>query len=395
MSKKGSSASNDPMAQWSALMQAQSAAQQTALGQNWLDFAREQFGAANERQKGVDALTGRVTEAQLGAMNESLGWAREDRARYKSIFQPLQDRFVDRANNWDSAGNQAAAAAEAKADVTNNAALMDQRRARQMAAMGINPTSGRYAGVERAADVETALAGAGAQNNVRNQLRNQAMALQGEAINMGNGLPGQASGALGLGVNSGGAAQGAALGAEGNFRSNIGIMNSGFGGAGSLFNGAGNMFGNINQNRMNYLNQQDQMQAQGWGSLMGGAGSLVGYGLGAYLRSDKNAKENKRPVRGVLDALKKMPVEAWKYKDGMGDGKEHIGAYAQDFQKATGLGDGKSISVVDALGVTMGAIKELAEKVDGIKGGADGEDKAVNIADRRPSLKGKSIMRAA
>jgi hypothetical protein len=37
---------------------------------------------------------------------------------------------------------------------------------------------------------------------------------------------------------------------------------------------------------------------------------------------------------------------------------------AQDFKRVTGLGDGRSISVIDAIGVTMGAVKELAEKID-------------------------------
>jgi hypothetical protein len=391
MSKKGSSASSDPMAQWSAMMQAQSAAQQTQLGQNWLNFAQQQFGIANERQKGIDALTNQVTQAQITGMNNANQWASEDRARYKSVFQPLQDKFIDKANNWDSAGKQAEAAAEAKADVTNNAALQDQQRTRQMAAMGVNPTSGRFAGVERAADTETALAGAGAQNNARTQLRSQAMGLQGDAVNMGNGLPAQASQSLGLGSNIGGAAEAGALGAEGNFRSNIGIMNSGFQGAGSLFNSAGNMYGNVYNGRVNMLNQQDQMQNQGWGSLLGGAGSLLG-----MFMSDEDAKEDKREVKGVLDALKSMPVEAWKYKEGKGDGGEHIGAYAQDFQRATGLGDGKTISVIDALGVTMGAVKELAEKVEAGKGKSDGDEKpAARTAAHRPAPKGKSIIRMA
>ena len=86
----------------------------------------------------------------------------------------------------------------------------------------------------------------------------------------------------------------------------------------------------------------------------------------------------------MLDALKRMPVEAWKYKAGEGDGGEHVGAYAQDFKKATGLGDGESINVIDALGVTMGAVKELAETVDGMGG---------RKAAKRP--KAKSIIRSA
>ena len=215
-----SSASSDPYAGFAAFMQANAANAETQLGQNWLDFAKEQFGVAKDRQVGIDALTGKVTQSQLAAQNNANQWASEDRARYKSIFQPLQDKFIDKATNWDSADKQAEAAAEAKADVSNNFAAQDQDRQRAMAAKGIDPRSGAYAGIERGADAEAALAGAGAQNNARDQLRKEAVALQGDAINMGNGLPAQAGSDLGLGVGAGSSAGSNALGAEGNFRSN-------------------------------------------------------------------------------------------------------------------------------------------------------------------------------
>ena len=59
-----------------------------------------------------------------------------------------------------------------------------------------------------------------------------------------------------------------------------------------------------------------------------------------------------------------MPVEKWRYKPGRGDGGEHVGPYAQDFAAATGQGDGKSIDMISAIGVTMGAIRDLDKKVD-------------------------------
>lgn len=206
MGKKSSSASSDPFAGFSAMMQAQSATQQTQLGQDWLSFSKEQFGIANERQKGIDQLTGKVTQAQLDSMSQANQWATEDRARYKSVFQPLQDKFIEKANNWDSIEAQAKAAAEAKADVSNVFAAQDAGRQRAMAAKGINPQSGQYAGIERAADSEAALAGAGAQNVARNQLRKEAFGLQGNAINLANGLPVQAMSALGQSVGAGSSA---------------------------------------------------------------------------------------------------------------------------------------------------------------------------------------------
>ncbi|MEW6125024.1 MAG: hypothetical protein AB1698_20660 [Pseudomonadota bacterium] len=67
--------------------------------------------------------------------------------------------------------------------------------------------------------------------------------------------------------------------------------------------------------------------------------------------------------------MRGMPVEEWTYKEGAGDGGRHIGTYAQDFRRETGKGDGKSIPVIDAIGVTMGAVKELDAKFEQIARG--------------------------
>jgi hypothetical protein len=51
---------------------------------------------------------------------------------------------------------------------------------------------------------------------------------------------------------------------------------------------------------------------------------------------------------------------------GIEDGGEHVGPYAEDMQRVTGLGDGKSIKVQDALGLTMRAVQDVSRKVDRI-----------------------------
>ncbi|MGA0525438.1 hypothetical protein ACO2WH_26715, partial [Escherichia coli] len=56
------------------------------LGQNWLDFAKQQFDVGNVRQADMDALTKRVTEQQLATQDQTNQWAQEDRARYKGTF---------------------------------------------------------------------------------------------------------------------------------------------------------------------------------------------------------------------------------------------------------------------------------------------------------------------
>ena len=113
-------------------------------------------------------------------------------------------------------------------------------------------------------------------------------------------------------------------------------------------------------NQLSAWNAKQQADAAGFGGLMGGVGTMVG-----GIWSSKKLKEDKKPIPdGALDAMNSMPVQSWKYKDGVADGGYHIGPYAEDFQKATGKGDGTSIPIVDAIGVTMKAVQELDQKVE-------------------------------
>ena len=57
-----------------------------------------------------------------------------------------------------------------------------------------------------------------------------------------------------------------------------------------------------------------------------------------------------------------MPIEEWNYT-AQEDNIRHIVPYAQDFNKAYGLGDGElSISTIDADGIALVAAQALAER---------------------------------
>ena len=49
---------------------------------------------------------------------------------------------------------------------------------------------------------------------------------------------------------------------------------------------------------------------------------------------------------------------SWRFKT-EGEGARHVGPVAEDFQAAFQLGDGKTISTMDAGGVTMAAVQGL------------------------------------
>jgi hypothetical protein len=84
--------------------------------------------------------------------------------------------------------------------------------------------------------------------------------------------------------------------------------------------------------------------------------------------SDRNMKENFQPVDGsdVLLKLMTMPITTWNYKS-QDPSIRHIGPMAQDFA-GFGVGeDDKHITTIDADGIALAAIKELAKQVQELK----------------------------
>jgi len=376
MGKGSSSApSPDPQIGKAALAQAQT-------GQDWLNFARESFAVSTERQKDLDAITKKVTDQQLGVATEQAANARKDRERYDTVYKPVEDQFIKEATNYDSPEKQAEAAATAKADVASASADARAQADRNAASMGLSPTSGRYAGIDRAGELGTALASSAAQNGARQSVRDKGLALKADVANLGRGLPAQSAQAAALGLTAGSSAVGLTGQANAQQMAAGNVMNSGFQGQMAGYGG-----------QANALNAQYGTQVEAWkaqqaanAASAGGFGTFLGGITGLIMKSDENAKEDKSPVDdgAGLDAVNAMPIEEWSYKPGEGDKGRHIGTYAQDFAKATGKGDGKTINAVDAIGVTMAAVQDLSKKIDKVANAVGlGQKKAAQIVPRR------------
>lgn len=347
---------------------AQAAQKQADLGQDWLSFAKDAFEQSKARQETIDKQTADVMAQQQGVADQQLKWAQQDRDRYNNVFVPAQDKFVNTAMNYDTPEKQEEAAAEASADVQNSAAKAQEAQARNAASMGVNPASGRYAGIDQNTVMNTALANAGAQNQARQLVRDKALGLQYQAANMGNILPQQSNQTMGLGLGAGSDAIGLAQRNQQLFNGSTGIVNSGYAGAMSGYQGMSNSLNNLYGNQLSAWqaqNQQNAQKASGLGSFLGGVAGIAS----SFLPSDKNLKTNKRHLRAGagLEAVNSMPIDTWKYKPGVADEGEHIGTYAQDFKKATGKGDGKTIPTVDAIGISMKAIQDLSKEVKNIE----------------------------
>jgi hypothetical protein len=358
MSKGGNDApSPDPQIGAAALKQAQT-------GEQWLEFAKDAYAVSTERQKGLDELSKKVTDMQLGVAGEQLTAGREARERYRNVFQPIEDQYIKEATNYGTEARQQEAAAEAKADVQSQAAASRETARREAASLGISPTSGRYAGIERAGELGTALATAGAQNTARQSVRDKALALKADVVNLGRGVPAQAAAATSLGLSAGSSAYGTGAQNQQLSMQPYNMMASGYQGAMSGYQGQGSLLAQQYGLQLDAWKAQQEMNAQnaaGFGSALGSIAGMFSF------TSDKKAKKNVKGVKkgAGIKAVKAMPIKRFDYRQGRGDGGAgHVGPMADDYKRATGRGSGKVIRAQDAIGITMQAVKDVDQKVD-------------------------------
>lgn len=122
---------------------------------------------------------------------------------------------------------------------------------------------------------------------------------------------------------------------------------------------AGLIMGNYNQ-QVN--NAQQAAAARNAGvSNVANAAATIG---SALIMSDPAIKHDVGEPERFLDRVKRLPIKTWRY-DHAPD-HLHIGPMATDWADLFG-GDGKTISIVDAVGVILKSVQELTERVEAVE----------------------------
>jgi len=252
-----------------------------ALMQQELDFAK---GAYNDQLP----YTQKIQALNLDTAQNASDFAKSQQAQYQQLYQPLQAKFVQQAQDYNSPDEVAKARGAAMGTVGQQFDAAGDAAKRSLESYGIDPSATRFA----ALDVGTrtakaaATAAAGTQSDVQRQLTG--LGLEGQALNIGNGLPGQ----IAAGQNTSTAA-GAAGNAAGNstYSTYSGALGNptAFGALGNQSLGlAGQLTGQQYQGQLGQFNA-NQSASSGIGSLLGAglgaAGSIFGGPIGGFLGS--------------------------------------------------------------------------------------------------------------
>lgn len=308
-----------------------------------------------------------VTQAQLGLMNQQMRLSDEYANYNRTTFRPLEQRMVREAQAYDTPERRNAAASEAVGDV--NAQIAAQRQAATLSAArrGVAPDSASFGANMDSGSISAARMAGSAAYGARRGVEQQGYARMADAANLGRGLPSAQATAASTGVNAGTAAVNSGSAGLNQQMSGAGLMNQGFGLALQANQQAGAMYGNA----AGIYNQIAGQQADAINN-----GARLGMSAyGAYVSSDESKKKNtkkKANTRKMLDQVKAIPnKEGWKYdpaKGGIDDGGiPHDGPMAGDVQRVMGddvAPNGEVIDVVSMQGRMLGAVQELAKRVD-------------------------------
>jgi len=236
-----------------------------ALGEEQLAWAKEQYGKDS-------AVSKQVVDAALARQQETDKIAREDRERYKTTFQPMEDSLVAEAKDYATPERQELAAGRAMA--TNAEAFETNRQsaARNLESFGVDPSSTRFAALDAGSRIAQAASAAASGNKARQDVENTGRQLRSEAIQVGQQYPGYVQGAYSTGIQSGNAGLNSQLATTGSGANTMGTNPQYQGIAATALGGAADM------TNKGYANQLAAQQAEQNSS--SGIGSILGAGIG-------------------------------------------------------------------------------------------------------------------
>ena len=272
MGDKGSSDSSGMM---EAMVSAQAAQQAYQLGTEQLNWTKQVWAQEQPLMDASEQQQMALAAQEQASLAQSDKESAQQYAQYESTYAPLEASYVNQAENWASPSAIAEARGQAMADVAQQGQAGLNTAAETLRSYGINPGSGRYAGLYTGAQPMLGAAEAAAGTTAAQNLRLQQMGLESGAINTGRGLVNATEGLTTAGTGAGNAASGAAGTAAQTANQNLSTGSTAMTNPSQWFNaGANNM--NTYVNAVNGYNQSQAEFAQAGASEMGGLGSALG-----------------------------------------------------------------------------------------------------------------------
>lgn len=340
------------------------------LSKESLEFFKQEMARTQGTRDEATQIANDTARLQLNAAKTGIDQAQEAYQYQTGTFRPVEQQLVSMAQNFDTPERRDAEASQAVADVNMAASAGRTATMRELARRNGSISGGRALALMDSQDIGAAKAAGSAANTARRSVEQQGWARMADVANLGRNIASGQATTQSVANQSGASAVQAAGAMINGSMSGAQMMAPGFQQAINANSSAGSLYGNIaGQEAANNASKN-----QAIGSAVGTAAMAA-----AMFFSSKNAKTDKRAINedDALDAVMKMPVESWRYKEGAvpGDSATHIGPYAQDAHKHGGdklAPGGHAINAEQAADLNKRAVEQIASKVDRLGGGHPG-----------------------
>lgn len=227
--------------------QQQAALMSAQLSKEQLEWAKEIYKETAPDRQAAQERANQISDLQMDQMQQASDMSKEQYDRYKTRFQPTEDRIVDEANNYDTVDRQNSEAARAVTDVQAQYTAAQAAQDSDLKSMGVNPNDGRFAAMKQQGSTAAALAQAQAANTARQNVQQQGWARRMDAAGLGRGVVSNQATQSGIAAQAGAGALNASNSGLAAGQSGVGIMQNGYSGAMQGQSVAGNIYGSIAQ----------------------------------------------------------------------------------------------------------------------------------------------------
>lgn len=167
----------------------------SSLAQQMNSWAQQTFAKTS-------AVTDEAVNNFFQASQQMAGLSSEMTGQYNNLFAPENADLVNDANSYASTDRQQVDMGQAGATQAQAGDQAIKNSEQNLVSMGIDPSSGRYAALDKAAAVQNAANVAGAENMQRNQDIQTGQNLRQSAVQVGSQLPAAISNATNTAIQA-------------------------------------------------------------------------------------------------------------------------------------------------------------------------------------------------
>jgi hypothetical protein len=271
------------------------------LGQEQLQFSRQQY-------QELSPILREIAATQQSAQEEQMRQARDYYDYMQSTYRPIEQGLAAQAQRFNEADYREQLAQQAAAETGRAFSTTQAAQQRVMAAMGVNPNSGRFASMQNQSALGLSAQRAAAMTGARQQAQQLGWARQMDVAGLGRGLSGASTAAYAGATGAGNAAGNMYMAPGNQYMAGMGQ------GSGLIMQGQGmNMqgLGNILSSQTSVYNTGVNAQGEMMGALLGAGGTLGAAAL-APKPSDRRLKQN--IVEIGVDEATGLPLYEFEYK---------------------------------------------------------------------------------